>query len=229
MIEFVFLDLDDTILDFRWAIKRSLIETMTAFGIDPSDENRELYRQISWEYWKRMDQGELTRDRMKVERFEAFLEQLGHEADAKAMAEVYDRWLGTGHLFLSGGEEAIRALAKKYRLFLATNGEPLIQYPRLDSADLTKYFEKIFISHEIGFFKPQVEFFEHCFSNIPGFDKAKAIMVGDSLASDVQGGINAGIRTCWINPEHREPHLDIKADYEIETLPQLLPILEELV
>ena len=156
MIEFVFLDLDDTILDFRWAIKRALVETMTAFGIDPGDENRELYRQISWEYWKRMDQGELSRDRMKWQRFAAFLEQLGQDADPKAMAQLYDQWLGKGHLFLPGGEDAIQALAKDYRLFLATNGEPLIQYPRLASADLTKYFEKIFISHEIGFFKPQI-------------------------------------------------------------------------
>ena len=228
MIEFIFLDLDDTVLDFRWAENQAITQTMTAFGIDPSEENKERYRRINWDHWKRMEQGELTMEQLKTGRFETLLQELGMTGDAEAMAELYWQWLGRGHCFLPGAEETVKTLAKDYRLFLATNGNPPVQYSRLKSADLSKYFEKIFISHEIGFRKPQKEFFDHCFAQIPGFDKAKAIMVGDSLSSDIQGGINAGIATCWVNPQHKEPWLDITPDYQIETLPQLLPILEGL-
>ena len=98
----------------------------------------------------------------------------------------------------------------------------------LESAKLYPYFEKIFISHEIGYHKPQKEFFDYCFEHIDGFDPAKAIMVGDSLMSDMQGGIHAGITTCWVNPHHRPTKEGIVPDFEIETLPQLLPILETL-
>ncbi len=228
MIEYIFLDLDDTILDFHWAENQAITQTMTAFGIDPSEENKELYRKINLDHWKRMEQGELTMEQLKTGRFATLLQSLDMTGDPDAMAETYWQWLGRGHCFLPGAEETVKTLAKNYRLFLATNGNPPVQYSRLESADLSQYFEKIFISYEIGYRKPQKEFFDHCFDQISGFDKSRAIMIGDSLSSDIQGGINAGILTCWVNPDHREPHLDILPDCQIETLSQLLPILAAL-
>ena len=228
MIEFVLLDLDDTILDFRWAEQQAITRTLTAHGLEASEEVRQLYSKLNLEYWRRLERGEVTREQLKVGRFEALLQALERTGDAKAMAELYLECLGQGHRFLPGALEALQTLAQRYRLFLVSNGNPPVQYGRLESAGIAHYFEKLFISMEIGHNKPSIEFFEHCFSQIPGFDKSKAIMVGDSLTSDIQGGINAGITTCWINPNHRPRWKDIKADYEIEHLPQLLPILEAL-
>ena len=165
---------------------------------------------------------------MKVGRFRQLLEELGKEGDPAAMGELYLERLARGHCFLPGALETLDILVKKYRLFLVTNGNPPVQYGRLKSAGITHYFEKLFISMEIGHNKPSVEFFDHCFSNIPGFDKSKAIIVGDSLLSDIRGGINAGIKTCWVNPNHRPFREEIVPDYQIEKLPQLLPILETL-
>ena len=170
----------------------------------------------------------MTQEQLKVGRFRQLLQELGREGDPAVMGDQYLTRLGQGHCFLPGALETLNILVKKYRLFLVSNGNPPVQYPRLKSAGITHYFEKLFISMEIGHNKPSVEFFDHCFSQIPGFDKTKAIIVGDSLFSDIRGGINAGIKTCWVNPNHRPVREEIIPDFEIETLPQLLPILNAL-
>ena len=118
-------------------------------------------------------------------------------------------------------------LSNKYRLFLASNGAASVQKGRMTSANLYRFFEKVFISQEIGHNKPSKEIFEGCFAQIPGFDPAKAVMVGDSLTSDIKGGINVGMTTGWVNPSHA-PCTDIVPDYQIEALSQLENLLETL-
>ncbi len=228
MIEFILLDLDDTILDFGWAEKQAITRTLSAHGITPTEEICRLYKKINWDYWGKLERKEVTREELKVGRFQDLLQQLGLPGDAAAMGEQYLENLAQGHYFLPGALETLQTLQNSYRLFLVSNGNPPVQYGRLASAGITHYFEKLFISMEIGHNKPSLEFFEHCFSQIPGFDKEKAIMVGDSLSSDIQGGINAGITTCWVNTRHLSPRADIVPDYQIEALPELLPILKTL-
>ena len=228
MVEYILLDLDDTILDFRWAENQAITRTLTAFDIEPTPETCERYRRINLDYWRRLERKELTREQLRVGRFQDLLQELGIEADAGPIADRFVQYLGEGHCFLPGAREAVQTLAQQYRLFLVTNSSTQVQYGRLKSANITHYLEKIFVSQEIGFNKPDVEFFDRCFARIPGFDKTKAIIVGDSLFSDILGGINAGIRTCWVNPNHRPVREDIIPDYQIENLPQLLPILETL-
>ena len=98
----------------------------------------------------------------------------------------------------------------------------------MTSADLYRFFEKVFVSQELGANKPSPEFFSRAFAQIPGFDPQKAMMVGDSLTSDILGGIRAGMRTCWVNPNHAQPNPEIPADYEIEALSQLEALLENV-
>jgi 2-haloacid dehalogenase len=126
-----------------------------------------------------------------------------------------------------GAEEAVEALSKKYRLFLASNGTASVQKGRMTSANLYRFFETVFVSQEIGYNKPSKAYFDACFAGIPGFDREKAIMVGDSLSSDIKGGINAGLKTVWVNPNHLSCG-DIRPDYEIEALSQLEALLERL-
>ena len=149
------------------------------------------------------------------------------EVDAAACAKVYEQNLSTGHWFLPGAEEAVDRLHKKYRLFLASNGTAVVQKGRMTSANLYRFFEKTFVSQEIGYNKPSKAYFDACFAQIPDFDPEKAVMVGDSLSSDIKGGINAGIKTVWVNPEHKTSG-DVKPDYEIEALSQLEALLETL-
>ena len=228
MFEFLFLDLDDTILDFHKAERIAISKTIREFGVEPTEEVLRRYHLINKWHWEQLELGKLTRAEVLENRFCVLFQELGVEADRALCARVYEHNLSQGHYFLPGAEEAVDRLSKKYRLFLASNGTASVQKGRMTSANLYRFFEKVFVSQELGYNKPSLEYFEAAFAQIPGFDKRKCLMVGDSLTSDIRGGANAGIKTCWVNPEgvpHRE---DIRPDYEIQYLHQLEALLETL-
>ena len=227
MVEFLFLDLDDTILDFHKAEYIAIGKTLAQMGVEPTQEVRTRYSQINKRHWEMLERGELTREQVLVRRFGALFHELGIEAEPEVCARTYEKFLSVGHYFLPGAEEAVKALSQKYRLFLASNGTASVQAGRLTSANLYRFFEKVFVSQEVGYNKPSKAYFEACFTRIPGFDRAKCLMVGDSLTSDILGGINAGVRTCWVNPAHK-PCGAVRPDYEIEALAQLPMLLEEI-
>ena len=228
MMEFLLLDLDDTILDFHKAERIAIAKTIRDFGVEPTEEILARYHEINKWHWEQLELGRLTRAEVLVNRFGALFEKLGARVDAPKCAKVYEKNLSTGHWFLPGAEEAVERLSKKYRLFLVSNGTASVQKGRMTSANLYRFFEEVFVSQEIGHNKPSVAYFDACFARIPGFDPKKAIIVGDSLTSDIRGGINAGIATCWVNPGHLPGREDIPADYEIEGLYQLEALLETL-
>ena len=227
MIEFLFLDLDDTILDFHTAERVAISKTIREFGVEPTEEILTLYHGINKWHWEQLELGNLTRAEVLVNRFGVLFEKLGMQVDAPQCAKTYEINLSQGHWFLPGAEEAVASLSKKYRLFLASNGTAVVQKGRMTSANLYRFFETVFVSQEIGHNKPSREYFDACFARIPDFDKEKAMIVGDSLSSDIKGGINAEIKTVWVNPDHKDSG-DIRPDYEIEYLYQLEPLLEGL-
>lgn len=228
MIEFLFLDLDETILDFHKAEAIAIAKTFRHFGIDPTEAVIARYSVINQEHWKRLERKELTRQQVVEGRFAVLFAELGVTADPAEVADLYEINLSQGHYFLPGAEEALEVLSKKYRLFLASNGTARVQAGRLKSANIGHFFEKIFVSQEIGANKPSMEYFSRCFARIEDFDPAKAMMVGDSLSSDILGGINAGMATCWVNPRHTPADPEIPADYEIERLADLPGLLERI-
>ena len=228
MVEFLFLDLDDTILDFHKAERIAIAKTIRDFGVEPTEELLTRYHVINKWHWEQLELGKLTRKQVQEERFHVLFRELGREVDGERIAKVYMENLSIGHYFLPGAEEAVMDLHKKYRLFLASNGNASVQKGRMTSANLYRFFEQVFVSQEVGFDKPSKAYFDACFARIPGFDPEKAMMVGDSLTSDIRGGINAGIRTVWVNPEHKEHPADICPDYEIESIKELEELLESL-
>ena len=228
MVEFLFLDLDDTILDFHKAERIALSKTIREFGVEPTEEVLSRYHVINKWHWEQLELGKLTRDEVLTGRFRTLFQELGLDVDPEKMQAGYERNLSIGHYFLPGAEEAVKELHQKYRLFLASNGTGVVQKGRMTSANLYRFFEKSFVSEEIGHNKPSLEYFKAAFAQIPGFDPDKALMVGDSLTSDIKGGKNAGLRTCWINPNHLPAKPDIQPDYEIEGLYQLPRLLETL-
>ena len=226
MIECLFLDLDDTILDFHKAEKIAITKTLSDFGLTVNDEILSTYSAINKVHWERLERGELTREEVLTQRFAVTFRHFGMEVDCVACARSYEKNLSIGHYFLPGAEEAVDRLSKKYRLFLASNGTAVVQKGRMTSANLYRFFEKVFVSQEIGHNKPSKAYFDACFAQIPDFDPAKAMMVGDSLTSDISGGINAGIRTCWVNPQHLPCPEHIRPDHQIEALSQLEDLLD---
>ena len=227
MIEYLLLDLDDTILDFHKAERIAIARTIRDFGVEPTEEVLNRYHVINKWHWEQLELGKLTRAEVLENRFKVLFEELGVDVDAEKCARGYEKNLSIGHYFLPGAEEAVDSLSQKYRLFLVSNGTASVQKGRMTSANLYRFFEKVFVSQEIGYNKPAKAYFDACFAQIPGFDKDKAVIVGDSLSSDIQGGINAGIKTVWVNPGQLESG-KIKPDYEIEALSQLETLLEQL-
>ena len=229
MIEFLFLDLDDTILDFHKAEHNALAKTLLEFGIEPAQPVLDRYTQVNLLHWKMLERGEITRDELKVGRFAQLFRELGVDQDPALVTPVYERNLATGHYFLPGAEEAVKEkLFGKYKLYLASNGTAVVQKGRMTSADLYPYFEESFVSQELGHNKPSLEYFRAAFARIPGFDPKECLMVGDSLTSDILGGKRAGLRTVWVNPQHKTAPEDLKPDYEIENLADLPALLEEI-
>ena len=228
MIKYVFLDLDDTILDFHRAEAVALKRTLTHMGIAPTDATAARYSEINDAQWKLLEKGVLTRAEVKLRRFQLLFEELGVEVDAEAARRYYEEQLGVGHYFLPGAEALLQALHGRYRLFIMSNGTTAVQKGRIESAGIAPLFEAIFLSEQIGFVKPQREFFDTCFATIDGFDPREAILFGDSLSSDIQGGRNAGILTCWFNPHGKAQDPAIRPDFEVSTLDAFPRLLEQL-
>ena len=228
MLNTIFLDLDDTLLDFHRAEAAALSKTLEQLGIPPTAETVARYSAINAQQWRLLEEGKFTRDEILTRRFDILFQELGVTRSSALARQTYEHFLGIGHHFIPGAEELLKALAPAYALYLVSNGTAAVQAGRIASAGIAPYFQKIFISEEMGLHKPQKEFFDTCFAAIPGFHKGEALIIGDSLTSDIRGGNNAGIRTCWFNP-HRKPRIEgVHVDYEVSALSQIPPLLERI-
>ena len=227
MVEFLLLDLDDTVLDFRATEYKSISRLLCTVGVEPTEEIIQRYRAINWAHWRQLERGEITRDQIS-NRFDVLFEELGMQVSTSECEKLYRQFLSEGDDVLPGAAEALAALHGNYRIFAATNSTVAVQIGRLSRTGLGKYFEQLFISEELGAYKPDPEFFSRAFARIEGFDPERALMVGDSLTSDIRGGSNAGIATCWINPTDRSHPEHICPDYTIGNLAELPLLLEKL-
>ena len=225
MIKHVFLDIDDTIFDFPWSESHALRSAYAELGLPMTDEMYEHYHRINRRWWQVHERGEVARDVMLVERHREMFREFSLDADPVALEKAYRRNLGIGFQYMPHAEEVLHDLRPKYKLYIASNGVAQTQYSRLASANLMNFFDGLFISEEIGALKPEPAFFSYMFSKIPDFDPEEAIIVGDSLMSDILGGIRAGIKTVWCNIAGREGNPDVHPDYEIRDLRELKNIL----
>ena len=228
MVKTVFLDLDDTILDFRQAEANAIAKTLRQAGLDSGPAVCARYHAINKRHWELLEEGKITRAQVKTLRFEQLFRELGVECDGGAICRAYEENLAQGAFFVPGALELLEALSPHYDLYIASNGGAYVQNSRLNTAGIRKFFKGQFISEEMGANKPGQAFFERCFAAIPGFSPETAVMVGDSLTSDLRGGRNVGIRTIWFNPEGRPGRADIRPDHEIRSLSQLPGLLERL-
>ena len=203
MITHIFLDVDNTILDFNKAEAIALEKTLSALSVPHSPEVIRRYSQLNLAQWKLLEQGKLTREQVKVRRYRLLFDELKTDASPEEAARIYEGLLGQGHYFMDGAVEMLQALYGSFHLYLATN-------------------------EELGCNKPETSFFERCFATIPDFKKEEAVMVGDSLTSDILGGIRAGIRTIWFNKDLKESSGEIRPDHTIKALSELPNLLRSM-
>lgn len=228
MLRFVFLDLDDTLLDFHKAEGIALSKTLVQLGLDPTPQVLARYSAINQQHWEGLEAGRLTRNQVLLGRFQVLFAQLGVDVSPQTAQAYYETFLSQGHYFLPGAQALLRTLAPRYQLYLASNGTTRVQQGRIASAGIAPYFQDIFLSQELGANKPSPAFFAACFARIPHFRRDQAVLVGDSLTSDMKGGLAAGLRTCWFNPHHRPPNPEIPVTLEFHALEELPGLLETL-
>ena len=223
--EILLFDADATLLDFKRSEHEAVIESLTFFGLPATDEIIEKYSEINDGYWKMLERGEIEKSKLYDARWEALIAFYGFECDAKGLSKKYIDSLTTKSYELDGAVEICRKLHGKYRMYLVTNGQKQVQEGRLFPSPVYKFFDDCFISEDIGFEKPSIKYFDAVSRMIPGYDATKAIIIGDSLTSDIQGGINAGIDTCWFNPRGKNAPDDMQITYVINDLSELEKIL----
>ena len=228
MIRNVLFDLDDTLFDFHKAEKIALTKTLVHFGIDPTEETLALYSAINAAHWKRLELGEISREEVKVGRYRELFKTIGVECDPVKATAYYESMLAIGHYFMPGAPELLEELYRKYRLYIVSNGTAKVQEGRIGSSGIKKYMDGIFISQILGANKPDKQFFDICFSEIPDFSLSETVIIGDSLSSDIKVGINAVIITVWFNPKVIENDNDIKPDYTIKERSEVPGLLSQI-
>lgn len=227
MIKNLLFDLDDTLFDFHASERESLKDTLVHFGIEPTEEAMALYSEVNRGQWKLLEQGKTTKPKLKIDRYRIFFEKIGVDVQAPLAADFYENRLSKSAILTEGAKELLDALRGKYRLYLITNGFSVIQRGRIAASGIGKYFDGIFVSEEMGADKPTLMYFNKCFAEIEGFEKNEALIIGDSLTSDIKGGITAGVKTVWYNSK-RTSVTDIVPDFEIHTLAELTELLNNI-
>ena len=221
----ILLDVDDTLLDFKKTQDNALHNAFEKYGIELTEDIYSRYNEINHGLWKQYERGEIDRNTVLYTRFGTLFSELGIDVDGVAFEHDYQSFLADGAYLLDGALQAVNHLASYYDLYVVTNGVASTQRKRLKESGLDQFMKNIFISEDLGCQKPDVRFFEHCFKEIPGLDRSKTLIIGDSLTSDILGGNNAGITTCWFNPRRLKNTTTAVADIEIHSLNDLYEFL----
>lgn len=209
------IDLDDTLFDFKACEKRALEVVFKRYNIELSEEIRQCYFKINHHLWHEFELGNIKKEDVLNNRFRNTFKELGILDIKDSFEEDYQSELANGAMLVKDALEVIQQLSKNHRLFVVSNGVAKTQYARLKASGLYPYFEKFFISEEVGFQKPQIEFMNYVKEHIEGFSEYKTLLIGDSEASDIKGAVNLGIDSCIVN--HSSP----LATYQISELREL--------
>lgn len=220
-------DVDGTLLDFIYSQRYALTKCLRTVGIMATEEMLQRYSQINDQYWKRLELGEITKAELLTGRFTAFFEVYEMKGiDVEAFRLEYQEALGSVYSYIDDSLTLCKALQGHVKQYVITNGVTATQKNKLKLSGFMEVMDGLFISEEIGTPKPQKEFFDYVMEHIEEKDKSKILIVGDSLSSDIKGGVQYGIPTCWYRPEGTENSTDLQPDYEISDLQQIYDVLK---
>ena len=193
MKDIFLVDADETLLDFCRAEREALAFTLRMYGVSADERLYSRYHAINDELWKALERGELTRERLVVKRFELLFDEFSLPLDPQAFAEDYFARFAEGAFLLDGAEAFLRALKALGRIYIVTNGASGTQNRRLKKSGISAYADGVFISEEIGCYKPSAAYADHVESHIPQYARARAVWIGDSLTSDFACANSRGI------------------------------------
>lgn len=225
----IFWDLDQTLLNFNLSMEHAIRVVFERYGLPVDGDVVKRYDAINRSCWNRLELGEITKEEVTVGRFRTLFLELGIDHIApEEINEIYQQELGNVYFYMDGAKETVTKLRDMgYRQYVVTNGVNSTQANKMKLSGFDRLMDGVFVSELMGYPKPRKEFFEACFASLPDVKKDEIILVGDSLTSDMRGANNAGIDACWFNPDAKDNDTDVRTDYEIRRLLDLLPILEQ--
>lgn len=217
-------DLDNTLLDFSKAEYNAIKSVLKKYDLPYDDEIIKTYSAINLKYWKKFEKGEIQKEDIFENRFIELFSLLKAKRNVKTFSQDYFLALAEGYYTVDGAEDILKNLKNKgYYICATTNGISVTQFKRVKNSGLEPYFDKVFVSEDTGHQKPEKEYFDFVIANIPEKNTANMLIIGDSQSSDILGGINSGIDTCWYNPKKAEAKY--KSKFSIKSLSDLKEIL----
>lgn len=209
------MDIDDTLFDFHRSSHAAIADACRVCGVPFSEAFFARYEAVDAGFWQRFERGEIEKETLYIERFRVLFAEFSITADPAAFNAAYFDSLGRQRYFMPHCEQVLPILHEKYRIFIVTNGKTDIQLSRIAVSGVEQYFDGVFISEQMDCKKPDRLFFDKVFATIGEELRPDSVIIGDSLTSDMQGGRNAGIRTCLYGSPSRA---DGRCDYAIEDL-----------
>ena len=224
--KWLLFDADGTLFDYDKAEGIALMSTFEALGLAYEARYAQVYRRINGEIWLDFENGKISQERLRTKRFELLFDAVEIDCDPGEFSRRYLANLALGTDLIEGAEDVVKSLHGRVGLLLITNGLVDVQRPRFARSTVGQYFSDVVISEEVGAAKPDTAIFEVAFAKMGFPKKEDVLIVGDSLTSDIKGGQNYGIDTCWFNPGRNPRDSDVVAHYEIGELEELLLLLD---
>ena len=218
-------DADHTLFDFEHASRHAFKDLMHHLGLEHVERAYEIYHPINQMAWRRFELGEINTAELRVLRFHDFFESIGVREDALESNAFYLKQIVQHTKLYDTTLDLLEQLKPDYKMLIITNGLKEVQRARITKLGLDHFFEHIIVSDEIGHTKPAIAYFDHVFHKINYPDKDEVLVIGDSLRSDIQGGYNYGIDTCWYNPESLKNTTSLCPKYTVKTHQEIADIL----
>lgn len=219
------IDLDNTLLDFDAAQRTALEKLFAAYEIPAVPENFAAYEEINHALWDAFEKGQISKGKLLSRRFAQLLEKLGREGDGQKMNDDYLAQLALCGPIVPGADEFLAEIAEVATIAVVSNGVYKAQKSRIDASGLAPYLDAVFVSEKMGCQKPQRRFFDSALKNLGVTNREKVLVIGDSLAADIRGGIDAELDTCWFNPGSLENTTEWKPTYTTYGFEEMKPII----
>lgn len=228
--KWILFDADNTLFDYDRAEETAFTSSFEQIGHKFKPEYLTTYQEINDKIWQAFERGEITQRVIRTRRFELLFQALGIQVDPHAFSERYLDNLGNSAYLIDGADQVVHTLRSQINLALITNGLAEVQRARLAKSTIGDCFDPVIISEQVGASKPDVQIFEIAFAGMKAACKTAVrrtdvLIVGDSLTSDIKGGNNYGIDTCWFNPAQKPSSTDVEIRYEIHHLNELLDVI----
>lgn len=224
--KWLLFDLDNTLMDFDRSERSALDQALSDFGLESNETLRAIYHRINAACWKAFEDGQLNKEDLRHQRFELFFKAIEKGIDPKRFSRIYLEYLSQTDFLIEGAESLLQEFQQEFNLAIITNGLKEVQRPRLRQSGIDQYFKTLIVSDEIGHAKPQSAFFDYTFQEIAQPAKSDVLVIGDSLNSDMRGGIQYGLDTCWYNAKAKNNATELLPKFEIQNLSELKQVVK---